>query len=131
MTSLPPPLDEQLVLELEAGVTVDETVRVFPSGRCSGLTLPMNQERADSSGEARASDLFRLGDGSTVVDRRKGWWSGGRRAHELLQEANMEHIVETRTWWQLQAVCHIVDDGGDTVGPVEPRLELPRSRHLQ
>ena len=44
---------------------------------------------------------------------------------ERLQQTDVEHIMEPCTFRELQAVGDIVDDGGDTVWPVEAQLELP------
>jgi hypothetical protein len=44
------------------------------------------------------------------------------RAHELLQEAHMEHDVEASSGRQLRLIGDIVDDGGDAVRPIEARL---------
>jgi hypothetical protein len=41
--NISPPLDEQLVLELETKVAVDEAVGVFPSGRRYRRALPVYQ----------------------------------------------------------------------------------------
>jgi hypothetical protein len=71
MTSPPPPdLDEQVILELEVGVVVDEAVSVLLGGRSGGLPLPMNQELANTSGQAGTDDAFRFLDGGAIVDRR-------------------------------------------------------------
>jgi hypothetical protein len=69
--------------------------------------------------------VFWFWHGGAIVDLWKSWRCGRRRAHELLQEAHMEHVVEAGSWRQLQLIGNIVDDGGDAVRPKEARLELP------
>jgi len=53
MTSLPP-IDKQLVLELEGGVAIPEAGDVLPGGRGLRLTLPVYQDLANCSGQPGA-----------------------------------------------------------------------------
>jgi len=62
-------------------------------------------------------------------------WQHGRRcrrsAHELLQQADVEHIVKACAFRQLQTLGDLVDDGGDAVRPVEARLQLAGRRDVE
>ena len=46
-----PPFDEQLVLKLEAWVTLGEAVNVLLGSGGRGLALPMDQDLVDASGQ--------------------------------------------------------------------------------
>lgn len=61
-----------------------------------------------------------------MVNGRKWWRSVRRRPHELLQDADMEHVVHSSTWWQLQADGDVVNHFGDAIGPEVAGLELAR-----
>jgi len=119
-----PPLDEQLVLELEARVAVNEAVGVFPGGRCVGLPLPVYQELANASGQAGTDDALWFRNGGAIVDRRQAWWCSRRRAYEALQEADVEDVVKASARRQLELVGHLIDDGDDAVRAVVARSEL-------
>ena len=130
MTS-PPPLDEQLVLELERRIAIREALKIFPCGRRGRFSYPPEENLANPPGKTRAHGAFRLQHGGTVMHRRQRWRSSWRNAHELLQEADMEDVVKSCTWRQLDPVHDVVDDGRDTVRSVEPRAKLPFGGHLQ
>ena len=59
--------------------------------------------------------------------RRRGW----RRAHELLEKADVEDVVEACAGRKLQVVGDLVDDGSDAVRPVEARLQLAGRRDVE
>jgi hypothetical protein len=63
-----------------------------------------------------------------VVDGRQDWWRGRWCADELLEHANMEHIMKSGTQGQFQVNSDIVDDLDDAVGSHKSGLQLPRGR---
>jgi hypothetical protein len=63
-----------------------------------------------------------------IVDGRQNWWRGRRCTDELLEHANMEHIMKSGTPGQFQANSDIVDDLDDVVGSHKLGLQLPRGR---
>ena len=75
----------------------------------------MNQKLANTPDQAGSHDVIWFRNSSTIVDLRKGWWSGQWRAHEFLQEADVEHVMEAGATWKLQLVGDVVDDGSDAV----------------
>ena len=99
MTSLPP--EKQLILELERQMLLDEGVDVLPGRRGRRLALPLDEDLLDAARQPSVYCTFRLRDNRAMVD---GWqrrrclqW----RAHELLQEADVEDVMEACARWQL------------------------------
>ena len=52
--NISPPLQEQLVLELEAGVAILKAVKVFPGSRSRWFALPMYQDLTNATGQPGA-----------------------------------------------------------------------------
>jgi hypothetical protein len=84
----------------------------------------LDQDLLDAANEASTDSAFRLWSNGAVVDRRKWRRSVWRGAMELLQEANMEHIVQASLRWKGEADSDLVDQLGDAVGPEVARLKL-------
>jgi len=127
MTS-PPPLDEQLILELEGWKPVMKGVQVFPYSRCSRFTFPLDEHLVDPLGQASVHCEFRLRLHRTVVHGWERWQSIWWVAHPLLQEADVEDIMELGTRRSGEADSHVVDELRDAVGPEEAWLQLPFGR---
>jgi hypothetical protein len=53
----------------------------------------MNKKLANTSDQAGLQDMIRFWNSNTIVDLRKGWWSGWRRAHKFLQNVDVERLT--------------------------------------
>jgi hypothetical protein len=127
----PPPLDEQLVLELEFRVAVNEAVEVFPSGRRGGLALPANKNLTNTPRQASLHNAFRLWHDRAIVERRQHRRLNGRWTNMFLQQRDVEDIVDAGSRWQLETVSDTVDDGADAEWPVEARAQLASGSDLE
>jgi hypothetical protein len=85
----------------------------------------MHQDLTNTSGQPGARGTFWNWLGCAVVDGRQGWRCGWWRAHELLEKAHMEDVVEASAGRKLEAVGDVVDDGHDAVWPIESGCNLP------
>jgi hypothetical protein len=124
MTSLP--LETQLVLELKVEVLDAEFIEVLPGSRLRRLAALADKYLTNPTCQASLLDTQRLWNHRAVVDGRQDWWRGRRCTDELLEHANMEHIMKSGTQGQFQANNDIVDDLDDAVGSHKLGLQLPR-----
>jgi hypothetical protein len=69
MTSLPP-LDEQLVFELERWMLVAEGVQIFPCSRGSMFALPLDEHLTHPTGQSSMHSAFWLWLYCTIVNDR-------------------------------------------------------------
>ena len=69
MTSLPP-LERQLVLELECWKLGEERINIFPCRGGSRLAFPLDQDLAYTTGQAGPDSTRRLCSHGTMVE---GW----------------------------------------------------------
>jgi hypothetical protein len=113
-----PPLETQLVLELKVGVLDAELVEVLPGSGLRQLAAPADKYLMNPTRQASLLDTQQLWNHRAVVDGRQDWWRGRRCTDELLEHANMEHIMKSGTQGQgqFQANSDIVDDLDDAVG---------------
>ena len=119
-----PPVEEQLVLELEGRVLGGEGLDVFPCSRCSRLALPLDKDLAHTTRQSCLHGLLRLWNRCTMVDGGQRWWSIRRRPAELLEETDVEHIVQPSARRKGQTDSDVVDEFDDAVGAEVARLEL-------
>ena len=68
MTS-PPPVEEQLVLELELRILGAEQVDVFPSSRRGGLALPLDKDLMHPTSQPEAHGTFWFWGNSAMMQR--------------------------------------------------------------
>jgi hypothetical protein len=99
-----PPLEEQLVLELELRETCGEAVSLLPSGRGRRLSLPADKKVADTVRHARTHHALWLEDDRAMVDWRQGRWCVRRSPFERLEQADVEDIVEAGPWRKFKLV---------------------------
>jgi len=123
-----PPLDYQLVLELERWILGGEGIEVFPCGGCYWFSLPTDEHLPNTASDASAHSTFRLGTDGSMMNSWQRWWRRGRRAHPFLEEADMEHVMKLGAWRQLKTYSHLVDELGDAVRPKEAGLQLALRR---
>jgi hypothetical protein len=123
MTSPPP--ETQLVLELKVGVLDAEFIEVLPGSGLRRLAAPMDQYLTNPTRQASLLDTQRFWNHRAVVDGWQSWWQGRRCVDELLEHANIEHIMKSGTQGQFQANSDIVDDLNDMIGSHKLGLQLP------
>jgi hypothetical protein len=104
--------------------------RAESRGACCGIRRgpPRNQYQTNPTRQASLLDTQWFRNHPAVVDGWQSWWRGRRCADELLEHANMEHIMKSGTLGQFQANGDIVDDLDDAVGSHKSGLQLPRGR---
>jgi len=113
-----PPVEEQLVLELERRILGAEWLDVLPSRRRRGLPFPLDQYLAHTTSQACPYCTFRLRGNGSMMNMRQRRRSIRRRPLELL-EADVEHVVKTSPRRQGEADSDVVDQLDDAVGPVD------------
>ena len=121
-----PPVEEQLVLELERRILGAEWLDVLPSRRRRGLPFPLDQYLAHTTSQTCLYCTFRLRGNGSMMNMRQRRRSIRRRPLELLEEADVEHVVKTSPRRQGEVDSDVVDQLDDAVGPVEPRFKLAR-----
>jgi hypothetical protein len=105
-----------------------EFIEVLPGSRLRRLTLPVDQYLMNPTRQVSLLDTQWFRNHRAIVDGWQSWWRGRRCTDELLEHANMEHIMKSGTLGQFQANGDIVDDLDDAVGSHKSGLQLPRGR---
>jgi hypothetical protein len=106
-------------------------MKVSTSSHVADDAGPTNEDLADATHQAGTHNAFWFRHHRPVMHKRYLWWRLRRLAHELLQKADMEDIMETSARRKLQAVGDVVDDGADAVQPVVARVKLARGGDLK
>jgi hypothetical protein len=97
-----PPIEEQLVLELEFRILDAKRLNIFLSSRCCRLALPLDKNLEHPASQTRTYGAL--------------WLRGGRRwPPELLEHPHVEHVVNASSRRQSEADGDVVDQLGDTV----------------
>jgi len=104
-----------------------ENVDVLPGCRGRRLALPLKKGLAYPASQAEANSTLGLRSDGAVTKRRQRRWCIRWRPVELLEQADVEHIMYTRADRELQADGHVVDELGDAIRPVEAGLQLARA----
>jgi hypothetical protein len=68
-----PPIEEQLVLELEFRILDAKWLNVFLSSRCCRLALPLDKNLEHPASQTRTYGVLWLRGNDTMVHRRQGW----------------------------------------------------------
>jgi hypothetical protein len=114
MTS-PPPVQDQLVLELEVWVLGAERPDVLPSRGSCRLSLPLYQNLVHPAGQPKLDCSFGHRSNCTVMQERQRRWFRRRRPMELLEQPHMKHVVDAGAGRQSQADSDFIDELGDAV----------------
>jgi hypothetical protein len=93
MTSLPPPLCQQLVLELEIGVELLKFFQVSPRSFDSGLPFLVHEYFATPPCQVIVSHLLRFCTGLAVTNVQQHRHFHRRLTLKLLEEADMENVM--------------------------------------
>jgi hypothetical protein len=95
--SPPPPLDDQLVLELKMGKFVTEVGDIFPCSISSSLPFPADEHLLNTPGQPVPNSLLRFWNHRPIVSGWKRRWCSWWGADELLEKADVEDIVQLGT----------------------------------
>jgi hypothetical protein len=128
MTSPPPPLEKQLVRELESWIFRTELRNIFPRSIGGCRALPVNEYLMHATSQTRTHRTFRLRNDRSMQQRWKRRGRVWRRTMEPLQQPDVEHIMDAGAWRQGETDRDVVDQLGDAVGPEETWLELAGDR---
>jgi len=129
--NISPPLDEQLVLELEGRVEVLELLALLPGRLLCKKTVPLDEDVPNSPTKLGAQDPVGRWKQATILHRRKGW----RRRRWIplvrLEEADMEDVVQAGALRKLESVGHRPDALRHLEGTGEARPKLALGARLQ
>ena len=129
MTS--PPVEEQLVPELELRKLGTERLHILPCRRRCRLTLPLDENLCDSARQPETHRTCWSWGNGAVVKNRQGRWSIWWLPLKLLEQPYVENIMKTGALRKSKADSDIIDQLDDAIGPEETRLELAGDRLWQ
>jgi len=130
--NISPPLDEQLILELEGRVEVLELLALLPGRLLCRKTVPLDEDVPNSPTKLGAQDAVGRWKQTTILHRRKG---RRRRRRWIplvrLEEADMEDVVQAGALRKLELVGHRPDALPHLEGPGAARPKLALGAWLQ
>ena len=103
-------------------------LQILPGSSRRWLALPLEEQLAHAPGDPCLDDPGGSRNSSPVQSRGQRRWGSWRCAHELAEDTDVEHIVQSSSRGQLEADSHLVDQRQDLTRPDIARLELPLGR---
>jgi hypothetical protein len=119
-----PPVQDQLVLELEIRVLGAERLDVLPGRGSCRLALPLHKNLVHPAGQAETHSAFGLRSNRAMMQGRQRRWIRRGCPLELLEQPHVKHVVDAGAGQQGKADSDFIDELGDAVRPKETRLEL-------
>jgi hypothetical protein len=94
-----PSLENELVCELKARVQASKFIDVHPAHRGLVLSRPLDQQLSTPASHTAFDCRFRLDTRMTIIDWQKLPRLLRRIAIELLPHTNVEHIMQSCSFW--------------------------------
>jgi hypothetical protein len=119
-----PPVQDQLVLELEVWVLGAERPDVLLGSENYRLSLLLYQNLVRATGQPKSDCSFGHRSNYAVMQERQRQWFLQRHPLELLEQPHMKHVVDAGAGRQSQSNSDFIDELGDAIWPYVTRLEL-------